>query len=164
MARALFEVERPTVGLLNVGVEEIKGQEEVKEAGRLLREANLDSLEYYGFVEGNDLGKGTVDVVVTEGFSGNIALKAAEGTARADRRLSARCDVAHAACQDRLSLRQERLRHAAREDGSEQASMAVCSSASTASSSRAMAALTLKASLPPSRSATTWPRMASIRK
>jgi glycerol-3-phosphate acyltransferase PlsX len=82
MARALFEVERPTVGLLNVGVEEIKGQEEVKEAGRLLREANLDSLEYSGFVEGDDLGKGTVDVVVVEGFSGNIALKAAEGTAR----------------------------------------------------------------------------------
>ncbi|MDE5459046.1 phosphate acyltransferase, partial [Bradyrhizobium sp. CSA112] len=73
MARALFEVERPTVGLLNVGVEEMKGQEEVKEAGRLLREANIDSLEYSGFVEGNDLGKGTVDVVVTEGFSGNIA-------------------------------------------------------------------------------------------
>jgi len=82
MARALFELERPTVGLLNVGVEEIKGQEEVKEAGRLLREANLDSLEYSGFVEGDDLGKGTVDVVVVEGFSGNIALKAAEGTAR----------------------------------------------------------------------------------
>jgi glycerol-3-phosphate acyltransferase PlsX len=72
MARALFEIERPTIGLLNVGVEEMKGQEEVKEAGRILREANLDSIEYYGFVEGNDLGKGTVDVVVTEGFSGKI--------------------------------------------------------------------------------------------
>jgi glycerol-3-phosphate acyltransferase PlsX len=82
MARALFEVARPTVGLLNVGVEEIKGQEEVKEAGRLLREANLDTIDYFGFVEGDDLGKGTVDVVVTEGFTGNIALKAAEGTAR----------------------------------------------------------------------------------
>lgn len=82
MARALFEVDRPTVGLLNVGVEEVKGQEDVKEAGRLLREADLDSLEYFGFVEGDDLGKGTVDVVVTEGFSGNIALKTAEGTAR----------------------------------------------------------------------------------
>ena len=82
MARALFEVARPTVGLLNVGVEEIKGQEEVKEAGRLLREANLDTIDYYGFVEGDDLGKGTVDVVVTEGFTGNIALKAAEGTAK----------------------------------------------------------------------------------
>ncbi|QLF70061.1 phosphate acyltransferase PlsX [Peteryoungia desertarenae] len=82
MARALFEVERPLVGLLNVGVEEIKGQEEVKEAGRLIREAGLDTIDYYGFVEGDDLGKGTVDVVVTEGFTGNIALKTAEGTAR----------------------------------------------------------------------------------
>jgi len=82
MARALFEVERPTLGLLNVGVEEIKGQEEVKEAGRLLREAGLDSIDYFGFVEGDDIGRGTVDVVVTEGFSGNIALKTAEGTAR----------------------------------------------------------------------------------
>jgi phosphate acyltransferase len=82
MARALFEIDRPTVGLLNVGVEEIKGQEEVKEAGRLLRETPLKSLDYQGFVEGDDLGKGTVDVVVTEGFSGNIALKASEGTAK----------------------------------------------------------------------------------
>ncbi|OCW56773.1 phosphate acyltransferase PlsX [Hoeflea olei] len=82
MARALFEIEKPTVGLLNVGVEEIKGQEEVKEAGRLIREAALPSLDYYGFVEGDDLGKGTVDVVVTEGFVGNVALKTAEGTAR----------------------------------------------------------------------------------
>lgn len=82
MARALFEIDRPTVGLLNVGVEEVKGQEEVKEAGRLLREANLSTIAYHGFVEGNDIGKGTVDVVVTEGFTGNIALKTAEGTAR----------------------------------------------------------------------------------
>lgn len=82
MSRALFGMERPTVGLLNVGVEEIKGQEEVKEAGQLLREAGLMSMSYHGFVEGDDIGKGTVDVVVTEGFSGNIALKTAEGTAR----------------------------------------------------------------------------------
>lgn len=82
MARAVFGVERPTVGLLNVGVEEIKGQEVVKEAGRMLREANMNSLAYHGFVEGDDIGKGTVDVVVTEGFAGNIALKTAEGTAR----------------------------------------------------------------------------------
>ena len=82
MARALFEIEKPMVGLLNVGVEEIKGQEEVKEAGRLIREAGLDTIDYYGFVEGDDLGNGTVDVVVTEGFTGNIALKTAEGTAR----------------------------------------------------------------------------------
>ncbi len=82
MARSIFGIERPSVGLLNVGVEEIKGQEEVKEAGRLLREANPKSMDYHGFVEGDDIGKGSVDVVVTEGFAGNIALKTAEGTAK----------------------------------------------------------------------------------
>lgn len=82
MARAITDNRQPTVGLLNVGVEEIKGQEEVKEAGRLLREAALPSMRYHGFVEGDDIGMGTVDVVVTEGFAGNIALKTAEGTAR----------------------------------------------------------------------------------
>jgi glycerol-3-phosphate acyltransferase PlsX len=82
MARSLFDIERPTIGLLNVGVEEIKGQDDVKDAARILREIPLPSLEYYGFVEGDDIGKGTVDVVVTEGFTGNIALKAAEGTAK----------------------------------------------------------------------------------
>ncbi len=82
MARALLGIQKPTVGLLNIGVEEVKGLEEVRTAGRLLREADLTSLNYTGFVEGDDLGKGTVDVVVTEGFSGNIALKAAEGTAK----------------------------------------------------------------------------------
>jgi len=82
MARVLFDLERPSVGLLNIGVEEVKGQEEVREAGRMLREANLPFLDYIGFVEGDDIGKGTADVVVTEGFSGNIAIKVAEGTAR----------------------------------------------------------------------------------
>ena len=82
MARIVFDIDCPTVGLLNVGTEEIKGVEEVKAAGRLLREANLPNMRYHGFVEGDDLGKGTVDVFVTEGFTGNIALKTAEGTAR----------------------------------------------------------------------------------
>jgi glycerol-3-phosphate acyltransferase PlsX len=82
MARVLLNLERPTVGLLNIGVEEVKGLEPVREAGRILRERNLPFLDYVGFVEGDDIGKGTVDVVVTEGFAGNIALKAAEGTAR----------------------------------------------------------------------------------
>ncbi len=82
MARSVFGMNRPSVGLLNVGVEEIKGQEEVKDAGRLLREADMASMSYHGFVEGDDIGKGAVDVVVTEGFSGNIALKTAEGTVR----------------------------------------------------------------------------------
>ncbi len=82
MARILFDIDRPTVGLLNIGVEEVKGLDEVREAGQLLRERNLPHLDYIGFVEGDDIGKGTVDVVVTEGFAGNIALKTAEGTAR----------------------------------------------------------------------------------
>jgi glycerol-3-phosphate acyltransferase PlsX len=82
MARVLFDIERPTVGLLNVGVEEIKGLEQVREAGRILRAGHFPHFEYHGFVEGDDIGKGTVDVVVSEGFAGNIALKAAEGTAR----------------------------------------------------------------------------------
>ncbi|EAU42729.1 fatty acid/phospholipid synthesis protein [Fulvimarina pelagi HTCC2506] len=82
MARALFGLEKPTVGLLNIGVEEVKGQDEVREAGRLLKESNLERIDYHGFVEGDDLGKGTVDVVVTEGFTGNVALKTAEGTAK----------------------------------------------------------------------------------
>jgi glycerol-3-phosphate acyltransferase PlsX len=82
MARALLEVERPTVGLLNIGVEEVKGLEPIREAGRMLKEAALPGMIYQGFVEGSDLGKGAVDVVVTEGFAGNIALKTAEGTAK----------------------------------------------------------------------------------
>jgi phosphate acyltransferase len=82
MASVLFGLARPTVGLLNIGVEEVKGLEEVREAGQMLRAGQWPQFEYLGFVEGDDIGKGTVDVVVTEGFSGNIALKAAEGTAR----------------------------------------------------------------------------------
>ncbi len=82
MARVLLHIENPTVGLLNIGVEEVKGLEPVREAGRRLREEPLPHMRYYGYVEADDIGKGTVDVVVTEGFAGNIALKAAEGTAR----------------------------------------------------------------------------------
>src|ERR1700744_5931887 len=82
MASVLFDLTKPTVGLLNIGVEEIKGREEVREAAELLREMNLPQLEYIGFVEGDGIGKGAADVSVAEGFSGNIALKAAEGTAR----------------------------------------------------------------------------------
>ncbi len=82
MARILFGLDRPTVGLLNIGVEELKGLEQVRAAGQILRENPLPDLHYVGFIEGDDIGKGTVDVVVTEGFAGNIALKTAEGTAR----------------------------------------------------------------------------------
>ena len=79
--RAAHGVERPTVGILNVGTEHEKGHEEVREADRMLREGGLD-LDYRGFVEGDDIAKGVVDIVVTDGFTGNVALKTAEGLAR----------------------------------------------------------------------------------
>ncbi len=82
MARALFHIECPSVGLLNVGVEEIKGAEEVKQAHLWLKETLGLPIDYRGYIEGDDIGKGVVDVVVVEGFAGNIALKTAEGTAR----------------------------------------------------------------------------------
>ena len=82
MASVLFNLERPTVGLLNIGAEEIKGHEEIREAAEQLRAMNLPQLEYVGFVEADGIGKGAADVIVAEGFSGNIALKATEGTAR----------------------------------------------------------------------------------
>ena len=78
---AVHGSKRPTVGLLNVGSEDEKGHEEVKGANRLLRETQFD-LDYRGFVEGDDIAKGTVDVIVTDGFTGNVALKTAEGLAR----------------------------------------------------------------------------------
>jgi len=81
-ARVATGRERPRLRLLNIGTEEIKGHEEIREAGEMLRAMNLPQFEYVGFVEGDGIGKGAADVIVTEGFSGNIALKAAEGTAR----------------------------------------------------------------------------------
>jgi phosphate acyltransferase len=82
MASVRLSLERPSVGFLNIGVEEMKGHEEIREAAELLREMNLPQLNYTGFVEGDGIGRGDADVIVAEGFSGNIALKAAEGTAR----------------------------------------------------------------------------------
>jgi phosphate acyltransferase len=79
--RAAHAVTRPTVGLLNVGSEEMKGHEEVREAHRILREGKID-LDYRGFVEGDDITRGEVDVIVTDGFTGNVTLKAMEGAAR----------------------------------------------------------------------------------
>jgi glycerol-3-phosphate acyltransferase PlsX len=81
MARALFRIERPSVGLLNIGVEEIKGVEEVRQAHAWLKQTEL-AIDYRGFIEGDQIGQGLVDVVVVEGFAGNIALKTAEGTAK----------------------------------------------------------------------------------
>jgi glycerol-3-phosphate acyltransferase PlsX len=80
-ARTVLGLDRPRVGLLNIGEEELKGTEEIRDAAALLRGADLPMV-FQGFVEGDKIGKGDVDVVVTDGFSGNIALKTAEGTAR----------------------------------------------------------------------------------
>lgn len=80
-ARAVSGVERPSVALLNVGSEEQKGHEEIRAAAQLIRDTGVD-INFQGFAEGDDIAKGTVDVVVTDGFTGNIALKTGEGTAR----------------------------------------------------------------------------------
>lgn len=81
--RNAFDAPHPRVGLLNVGTEEHKGRAEIKEAARLIGEAaELGRYEFVGFVEGNDLPAAHVDVIVTDGFTGNVALKTAEGTAR----------------------------------------------------------------------------------
>ncbi len=80
-ARIMLSLQSPKIGLLNVGSEEMKGLDEVKEAHRILRNTEL-GLDFHGFVEGNDIAAGTVDVVVTDGFTGNVALKTAEGIGR----------------------------------------------------------------------------------
>jgi glycerol-3-phosphate acyltransferase PlsX len=79
LASAVDNIERPTVGLLNIGEEEMKGNEQVKEAAGLLADS---SLNYVGFVEGDDIYKGSVDVVVADGFVGNVSLKTGEGLAK----------------------------------------------------------------------------------
>ena len=79
LTSAVENIDSPTVGVLNIGEEEVKGNERVKEAARIL--ANSD-LNYIGFVEGDDIFKGTVDVVVCDGFVGNISLKTTEGVAK----------------------------------------------------------------------------------
>lgn len=80
-ARTILGIHEPTIGLLNVGEEETKGNDALKDAANLLRELDLPG-EFVGFVEGNDIPAGSVDVVVTDGFTGNVALKTAEGTAK----------------------------------------------------------------------------------
>jgi glycerol-3-phosphate acyltransferase PlsX len=82
MARASLGIDRPTVGLLCSYFSQFDRRQQVYGADRLLREAEPQDLHYLGFVEGSDIGSGHVDVVVTEAFAGNVALKTAEGTAR----------------------------------------------------------------------------------
>ncbi len=80
-ARAVLGLEQPTIGVLNIGSEDLKGNDAVRTAANTLRESALP-IRFHGFVEGNDICAGTVDVVVTDGFTGNIALKTAEGTVK----------------------------------------------------------------------------------
>ncbi|MBV1900821.1 MAG: phosphate acyltransferase PlsX, partial [Kordiimonadaceae bacterium] len=80
--RTILGLSKPTVALLNVGVEDLKGKDSIKAAADVLRESSHLPLNFVGFVEGNDIATGGVDVVVTDGFTGNVALKTAEGTAR----------------------------------------------------------------------------------
>jgi glycerol-3-phosphate acyltransferase PlsX len=79
LASAVYSIQEPRVGLLNIGEEEIKGNEKVKEAARLLTASHIN---YIGFVEGNDIFSRDVDVVVTDGFVGNVSLKTMEGLAK----------------------------------------------------------------------------------
>lgn len=79
--RAVLGISQPSIGLLNIGTEEMKGHDEIRTAANILRDRPIPG-RFYGYVEGNDIAKGTVDVVVTDGFSGNIALKTLEGTAQ----------------------------------------------------------------------------------
>ncbi|MEJ0025795.1 MAG: phosphate acyltransferase PlsX [Rhizomicrobium sp.] len=81
-ARAILGLERPTVGILNVGSEDVKGNDAVRGAAHVLRNTPSLPIEFAGFVEGDDISEGTVDVIVTDGFTGNVALKTAEGTAK----------------------------------------------------------------------------------
>ncbi|WP_017667580.1 phosphate acyltransferase PlsX [Sandarakinorhabdus sp. AAP62] len=80
-ARTVLGLERPKLALLNIGEEELKGTDEIRAAATVLKGARLP-MQFLGFVEGDKIGSGDVDVVVTDGFSGNIALKTAEGTSR----------------------------------------------------------------------------------
>ncbi len=80
--RTVLGLSRPTVALLNVGTEDLKGKDSIKAAADVLRESQHLPMDFVGFVEGNDIAAGEVDVVVTDGFTGNVALKTAEGTAR----------------------------------------------------------------------------------
>ena len=81
-ARIVFDLERPRVALLNIGSEEQKGTDEIRDAAAVLKGQNHLPLAFTGFVEGNQLARGQHDVIVCDGFAGNIALKTAEGTAR----------------------------------------------------------------------------------
>jgi glycerol-3-phosphate acyltransferase PlsX len=80
-AQVVLHKKDPLIAILNIGEEELKGHDEVREAAAILKDPNM-ALNFHGFAEGTDIGKGEIDVIVTDGFTGNIALKTAEGTAK----------------------------------------------------------------------------------
>ena len=83
LASILFKIDKPSIGLLNVGIEDNKGKDEIKHASNMLKDLSKNSkINYYGYVEGNDISIGKTNVIVTDGFTGNISLKTAEGTAK----------------------------------------------------------------------------------
>ena len=79
--KSLYPSESPNVALLNIGSEELKGNETIKETFQLLNEKNNSNFNFSGYIEGNELMNGEVNVIVSDGFTGNVALKTAEGTA-----------------------------------------------------------------------------------
>ena len=85
-ARTVLGLPQPTIGLLNVGAEEMKGDDQRRQAADALRDSYLGP-QFHGFVEGHDIAAGTTDVIVTDGFTGNVALKTIEGTGRLIRAL-----------------------------------------------------------------------------
>ena len=145
MARILFDLERPTVGLLNVGVEEVKGLEPVRDAGRMLREMSLPDIDYIGFVEGHDIGLGAVDVVVTEDSPATSRSRPRKARRSRWRLIYAtpwhgRCVRVSAICWRRARFARCATRW------TRVKSMAACFSASMALSSKAMAVRTVKVS------------------
>ena len=81
LSKSLFYIDKPKVALLNIGLEENKGNETLKKTFSILKKKEINDFDFCGYIEGNQIMDGNVDVIVTDGFTGNIALKTAEGTA-----------------------------------------------------------------------------------
>ena len=114
-ARTVLGLTAPTIGLLNVGSEELKGDDQLREAADVLRAEPSSAPQFHGFVEGHDIAAGTTDVIVTDGFTGNVALKTGEGALQADRRrCCGRCSPSLAVGAARLSAGAAGPRPAAR--------------------------------------------------
>ena len=112
-ARTVLGLARPSVALLNIGSEELKGNDAVRGAALRLR-APGSPINFLGYIEGDDIGAGTADVIVTDGFTGNVALKTAEGTAKLFSGFVRAAFESSALGEDRLSLRQAGIAEAAR--------------------------------------------------